>query len=177
MIGNHVDPLFHLLICLIQSDNIGRNGGGTGFLVRREPSGKNAQNSSLVFLEGCFNSTLTVKLHIYSIEASNSKTGPGWDVAQEPSFQMLVLLESTEERQSCWEEWATPEGPGRSHCSCFWTFHYHHHLGKAIMDVALLGLHCWVFNLLPSFISLCIFMSLGKEHRMRSQVLSLEASK
>ena len=45
------------------------------------------------------------------------------------------------------------------------------------MDVALLGLHCWVFNLLPSFISLCIFMSLGKEHRMRSQVLSLEASK
>lgn len=72
-----MDPPFHLLICLIQSDNIGRNGGGTGFLVRREPSGKNAQNSSLVFLEGCFNSTLTVKLHVYSIEASNSETGPG----------------------------------------------------------------------------------------------------
>lgn len=28
MIGNHVDPPFHLLICLIQFDDIGRNGGG-----------------------------------------------------------------------------------------------------------------------------------------------------
>ena len=73
MVGNHVDPPFHLLICLIQSDDIGRNGGGMVFLVRREPSGKNAQNSS-VFLQGCFNSRLIVKLHIYLIEASNSET-------------------------------------------------------------------------------------------------------
>lgn len=77
MIGNHLDPPFHLLICLIQSDNIGRNGGGMDFLVRREPSGKNAQSSSLVFLQGSFNSRLTVKLHIYSIDASNNETGPG----------------------------------------------------------------------------------------------------
>lgn len=47
------------------------------FLVRREPSGKNAQSSSLVFLQGSFNSRLTVKLHIYSIDASNNETGPG----------------------------------------------------------------------------------------------------
>ncbi|XP_066885288.1 biogenesis of lysosome-related organelles complex 1 subunit 6 isoform X2 [Kogia breviceps] len=60
-----------------QSDNIGRSGASMGFPVRREPSRKNAQNSSLIFLQGCFNFRLTLKLHISAIETSNSEIAPG----------------------------------------------------------------------------------------------------
>ena len=67
----------HLLIRLIQSDNIGRSRGSMCFPVRREPSRKNAQNSSLIFLQGCFNFRLTLKLHISATETSNSETAPG----------------------------------------------------------------------------------------------------
>lgn len=48
-----------------------------GFPVRREPGRKNAQNSSLIFLQGCFNFRLTLKLHISAIETSNGETAPG----------------------------------------------------------------------------------------------------
>lgn len=57
--------------------------------VGREPSVKNAQKSSLIFLQGCFNSRLLVKLHISPTETSNSGTEPGWDVVHEPFLLLL----------------------------------------------------------------------------------------
>lgn len=48
-----------------------------GFPVRREPGRNNAQNSSLIFPQGCFNFRLTLKLDISAIETSNGETAPG----------------------------------------------------------------------------------------------------
>ena len=169
-----MDPPFHLLICLIQSDDIGRNGGGMVFLVRREPSGKNAQNSS-VFLQGCFNSRLIVKLHIYLIEASNSETT--WLRCGSGTFLSDAGAAGVRKGRAAGRSERLQKGQGVPIAAAFGHFTTTTTLRKLSWMLPCNILHCWVFSLLPSFISLCIFMALGKEHRMRSQVLSLEASK
>lgn len=45
--------------------------------VGREPSEKNAQSSSLIFLQCSFNYRLTIKLHTSLGETSNSEAGTG----------------------------------------------------------------------------------------------------
>lgn len=88
-----------------------------------------------------------MKFHTSLVETSNSEAGSEQDAAQEPSLEMVLMLEQTEERLSCWEK-ATPEWSGHSRYGCLETFHHHRrHLEKAFFVGTSLDLHFWVFSL------------------------------
>lgn len=143
--------------------------------VRIEPSEKNARNSSLIFLQGCFNSRLTVKLHTSLVETSNSEAGTGRDAVRKTCLGMMMVLEQRDERPSCWEKGATPEWPGHSHYVHVETFHHQQHLEKAVFDGVLLPAFLGLQPMTQLYHFLHLYGFRARAQWDRRQIFSLES--